>query len=170
MKKILSFAMALVMMMAVMVPAFAADLKANPDSADVIINTSTLKDTNDDGIGDEDAEEYTVTIPADTTILWGEEETDVSYKVEAHLKRDGRVNVAVSGSGVMKTFDGAYEISYDLEGEGVDFKADVPTIYVVGEGAAKKPVTVKISADNWNTAVVEEYKDILTYSSEIVRV
>ena len=34
----------------------------------------------------------------------------------------------------------------------------------------KKPVTVKISADNWNTAVVEEYTDILTYSSEIVRV
>ena len=170
MKKILSLAMALVMMMAVMVPAFAANLTANPDEADVIINTSTLKDTDGDGVGDKDAEEYTVTIPANTTINWGTEETDVSYTVEAHLKRDGRVNVSVSGAGVMKTDDGAYEIPYALVGEGVDLKADVHTIYVVGDGAAKKPVTVKISADNWNTAVVEEYTDILTYSSEIVRV
>ena len=57
MKKILSLAMALVMMMAVMVPAFAVELNKNPDSTDVIINTSTLKDTDDDGIGDTEAEE-----------------------------------------------------------------------------------------------------------------
>ena len=52
MKKVLSLAMALVMMMAVMVPAFAAELKANPESADVIINTSTLKDEDGDGVGE----------------------------------------------------------------------------------------------------------------------
>ena len=78
MKKVLSLAMALVIMMAVMVPAFAADLSANPDSADVIINTSTLKDEDGDGVGETDAEEYTVTIPADTTIPWGTENPDVS--------------------------------------------------------------------------------------------
>ncbi len=166
MKKVLSFAMALVMMMAVMVPAFATELKANPESADVIINTDTKKDTDDDGIGDTDAEEYTVTIPADTTIPWGTEETDVSYTVESHLKRNGRVNVTVSGAGVMKTVDGAYEIPYALAGEGVAFTSDVPTIYP----AATKAVTVAISADNWNSAVVEEYKDILTYTAEIERV
>ncbi len=166
MKKVLSITMALVMMMAVMVPAFAAELKANPESADVIINTDTKKDTDDDGIGDTDAEGYTVTIPADTTIPWGTENTDVSYTVESHLKRDGRVKVTVSGAGVMKTTDGAYGISYDLEGEGVAFTSDVPTIYP----AATKAVTVAISADNWNSAVVEEYKDILTYTAEIERV
>ena len=166
MKKILSLAMALVMMMLVCVPAFAAELSDNPDSADVIINTSTLKDTDNDGIGDTDAEEYTVTIPADTTIPWGTENTDVSYTVESHLKRDGKVKVTVSGAGVMKTVDGAYEIPYTLVGEGVAFTADVPTIYP----AATKAVTVTISADNWNSAVVEEYKDILTYTAEIERV
>ena len=166
MKKVLSFAMALVMMMAVMVPAFAAELKANPDEADVIINTSTLKDTDGDGVGDKDAEEYTVTIPADTTIPWGTEETNVSYTVESHLKRDGRVKVAVAGASVMKTVDGAYEIPYTLAGEGVAFASDVPTIYP----AATKNVTVAISADDWNSAVVEEYKDILTYTAEIERV
>ena len=166
MKRVLSLVMAFVMMMAVMVPAFAAELKANPESGDVIINTSTLKDTDNDGIGDTEAEEYVVTIPADTTIPWGTEETNVSYSVESHLKRDGRVKVTVSGAGVMKTTDGAYEISYDLEGEGVAFTSDVPTIYP----AATKAVTVAISADNWNSAVVEEYKDILTYTAEIERV
>ena len=91
MKKVLSLTMALVMMMAVMVPAFAVELNANPESADVLIDTSTLKDTDGDGVGDTEAEEYTVTIPADTTIPWGTEETDVSYTVESHLKTDGRV-------------------------------------------------------------------------------
>lgn len=166
MKKVLSFAMALVMMMAVMVPAFAAELKANPESADVIINTDTKKDTDDDGIGDTDAEEYTVTIPADTTIPWGTEETNVSYTVESHLKRDGRVKVTVAGAGVMKTTDGAYEIAYALVGEGAAFNSTVPTIYP----ATTKNVTVAISADDWNSAVVEEYKDILTYTAEIERV
>ena len=166
MKKILSLAMALVMIMAVMVPAFAAELSANPDSADVIINTSTLKDEDGDGVGETDAEEYTVTIPADTTIPWGTENTNVSYTVESHLKRDGRVKVTVSGAGVMKTNDGAYEIAYALVGEGAAFNSTVPTIYP----AATKTVNVNITADNWNTAVVEEYKDILTYTAEITRV
>ena len=166
MKKVLSFAMALVMMMAVMVPAFAVELNANPDEADVIINTSTLKDTDGDGVGDKDAEEYTVTIPADTTIPWGTEETNVSYTVESHLKRDGRVKVTVAGAGVMKTTDGAYEIAYALVGEGAAFNSTVPTIYP----ATTKNVTVAISADDWNSAVVEEYKDILTYTAEIERV
>ena len=166
MKKILSFAMALVMMMAVMVPAFAVELNANPESADVLIDTSTLKDTDGDGVGDTEAEEYTVTIPADTTIPWGTEETDVSYTVESHLKRDGRVKVTVTGAGVMKTTDGAYEIAYALVGEGAAFNSTIPTIYP----AATKAVNVNITADDWNTAVVEEYKDILTYTAEIERV
>ena len=166
MKKVLSLAMALVMMMAVMVPAFAAELNANPESADVIINTSTLKDEDGDGVGETDAEEYTVTIPADTTIPWGTENTDVSYTVESHLKRDGRVKVTVSGAGVMKTVDGVYEIPYALAGAGVAFTSDIPTIYP----AATKAVNVNITADDWNTAVVEEYKDILTYTAEITRV
>ncbi len=166
MKKVISLVMALVMMLAICVPAFAVELNANPDEADVIINTSTLKDTDGDGVGDTDAEEYTVTIPADTTIPWGTEETDVSYSVEAHLKRDGRVQVTVAGASVMKTTDGVYEIAYTLAGEGVAFTADAPTIYP----AATKAVSVNITADDWNSAVVEEYSDIITYTAEIERI
>ena len=166
MKKVLSIALALVMMMAVMVPAFAVEINGNPDNADIIINTSTLKDTDGDGVGDTDAEEYTVTIPADTTIPWGTEETDVSYTVESHLKRDGNVVVRVSGAGVMKTVDGAYEIPYTLTGEGTAFRAEgEPVIYP----AYTAEVKINITADAWNTAVVEEYSDILTYTAEIER-
>ena len=166
MKKILAIAMALVMMMAICVPAFAAVTGGSNAGNDTIISTDTLKDEDGDGVGDTDAEEYTVTIPADTTIPWGTENTDVSYTVESHLKRDGRVKVTVSGAGVMKTVDGVYEIPYALAGAGVAFTSDIPTIYP----AAEKAVTVAISADNWNSAVVEEYKDILTYTAEIERV
>ncbi len=158
MKKIISIVMALVMMMAICVPAFAEPV------GDIDINTSTLKDTDGDNVGDTEAEDYTVTIPADTTIPWGKESTDVSYSVESHLKRDHRVKVTVTGNGVMATADGEYTLAYTLTG--ADFQGDVPTIYP----AATQTVTVDVTLDDWNTAVVEEYKDVLTYSAEIVTV
>ncbi len=160
MKKVLSIALVLVMMLSICIPAFAADLTANPASGDVVITTDTTKA---DG---SDAEEYIVTIPADTVIPWGQETTDVSYTVEAHLKRDGRVKVAVAGTGSMKTVDALYEIAYTLGGDGIDFTATTANIYP----AATQEVTVNVAAFDWNTAVVEEYSDIITYTSEIIRV
>ncbi len=163
MKKVLSIALALVMMLSICIPAFAADLTSNPASGDVIITTDTTKA---DG---SDAEEYIVTIPADTVIPWGQEATDVSYSVEAHLKRDGRVAVAVAGTGSMKTdpaMGDVYEIPYTLDGAGIAFQADTANIYP----AATQTVTVNVTALDWNTAVVEAYSDIITYTSEIVRV
>ena len=158
MKKILSIALALVMMMAICVPAFAADLTQKPaQSGDVIISTDTKdKDGND-------AEQYIVTIPADTVIPWGEAETDVSYSVEAHLTRNNRVNVTVAGSGAMKTADGAYSLAYTLDG-GVDYTTAEANVYP----AANVELKVLVADLDWNTAVVEEYSDILTYTSEIV--
>lgn len=158
MKKVLSIALALVMMMAICVPAFAADLTQKPAQAgDVIISTDTKdKDGND-------AEQYIVTIPADTVIPWGEAETDVSYSVEAHLTRNNRVNVTVAGNGAMKTADGAYSLAYTLDGD-VDYTTAEANVYP----AANVELKVLVADIDWNTAVVEEYSDILTYTSEIV--
>ncbi len=158
MKKVISIALALVMMLAICVPAFAADLTQKPSEAsDIIISTDT-KDINGN-----DAEQYIVTIPADTVIPWGEAETDVSYSVEAHLTRNNRVKVTVAGSGAMKTVDGAYELAYTLNG-GVDFTTATANVYP----AADVELKVLVSDDAWNYAVVEEYSDILTYTSSIV--
>ncbi len=158
MKKVISIALAIVMMMAICVPAFAADLTQKPSEAgEVIISTDTKdKDGND-------AEQYIVTIPADTVIPWGEAETDVSYSVEAHLTRNNRVNVTVAGNGAMTTADGAYSLAYTLDGA-TDYTTATANVYP----AATAELKVLVADLDWNTAVVEEYKDILTYTSSIV--
>lgn len=158
MKKAISVVLALVMLFAVCVPAFAADISAD-GKGDVIVSTSTKTETG------EDAETYTVVIPADTTIAWGTESTDVGYTVESHLARNKAVAVAVTGSGEMKTVDGAYTLAYTLDGA-TAFQADHPVVYP----AAVQAVNVLIAADDWNRAVVESYSDILTYTAEIVAV
>lgn len=156
MKKAISVALALVMLFAVCIPAFAADISAT-GTGDVIVSTSTKTATG------EDAETYTVTIPADTTIAWGTESTDVSYTVESHLARNKAVSVAVAGSGEMKTVDGAYTLAYTLDGA-TAFTAEHPVVYP----AAAQAINVLIAADDWNTAVVESYSDVLTYTAEVI--
>ena len=169
MKKALSVLVALMMLVAFCVPAFAADIVAD-GTGDTIIKTSTLKDTNGDGVGDTDAEGFKVTIPADTVIPWGTEATDVSYMVEAHLARGKAVSVAVTGSGTMKTADAVYEIPYTLDGT-ANFVAANPWVYdTVNDTGVTQPLTVQIAADDWNTAVVEAYKDTLTYTVSVVTV
>ncbi len=169
MKKALSVLVALMMLVAFCVPAFAADIVAD-GTGDTIIKTSTLKDTNGDGVGDTDAEGFKVTIPADTVIPWGTEATDVSYMVEAHLARGKAVSVAVTGSGTMKTADAVYEIPYTLDGT-ANFVAANPWVYdTVNDTGVTQPLTVQIAADDWNTAVVEAYQDTLTYTVSVVTV
>lgn len=169
MKKALSVLVALTMLAALCVPAFAADIVAD-GTGDTIIKTSTLKDTNDDGVGDTDAEGFKVTIPADTLIPWGTEATDVSYMVEAHLARGKAVSVAVTGNGTMKTADAVYEIPYTLNGT-TNFVAANPWVYdTVTDTGVIQPLTVQIAADDWNTAVVEAYQDTLTYTVSVVTV
>ena len=169
MKKVLSVLVALTMLAALCIPAFAADIVAE-GTGDTIIKTSTLKDTDGDGVGDTDAEGFKVTIPADTVIPWGTAETDVSYMVEAHLARGKAISVAVSGSGTMKTVDGVYEIPYTLDGT-TNFVATNPWVYdTVNDTGVTQPLTVQIAADDWNTAVVEAYQDTLTYTVSAVTV
>lgn len=169
MKKALSVLVALMMLVALCVPAFAADIVAD-GTGDTIIKTSTLKDTDGDGVGDTDAEGFKVTIPADTVIPWGTEATDVSYMVEAHLARGKAVSVAVTGSGTMKTADAVYEIPYALDGT-ANFVAANPWVYdTVNDTGVTQPLTVQIAADDWNTAVVEAYQDTLTYTVSVVTV
>lgn len=158
MKKFIAIMMVLVMMMAIAVPAFAEDLNAKPSEAgEVIIKTDT-KDA--DG---NDAEKYTVTIPADTMIPWRQEVTAIDYSITSQLKRDHRVEVSVAGSGSMKTTDGAYEIPYTLAGD-TSYKTTQPTIV----NPDVRSLDVVVSMDDWNNAVVEEYADIITYTAGIV--
>lgn len=172
MKKVLSVLLAVSMLLALCVPAFAATVTAE-GSNDVIIKTSTKKDSNSNGTidpEDEDAAGFKVTIPADTVIPWGQETTDVSYMTEAHLLRDHFLKVVVTGSGTMKTSDAAYEIPYTLDGATV-FTATNPWVYdTVSDTGVVQALNVVVTSDDWNTAVVEEYQDTLTYTVSVVTV
>ncbi len=161
MKKILSIALALVMMLAVCVPAFAADLSVkDTDSGDVIITTSTDKEDGSDG------DWYVVTIPADTTIAWGAESTELKYSAETHLLYGKTLDVDVTSADYVMTYAPEAGVALDLA---FALSGDVDVNFTtVTYPAVEKAVSVDITADAWNNAVVGEYADTLTFSAAIV--
>ena len=159
MKKVVSVLMAVAMLAALMVPAFALD--QNTPKGDTIVKTSTTME------GGQDARRYTVTIPADTVIAWGAEKTDLTgYTAEAHLAYGEKLSVTVSGNGNM-----VYEpeagttlaLPYTLEGD-TAYESAGPVVYPV----ATLALSVNITADDWNAAVVGEYQDTLTFTATIL--
>ena len=161
MKKILAIAMAIVMMMAIAVPAFAADLSAkDTDSGEVIITTSTDKADGTDG------DWYIVTIPADTTIAWGAESTELKYSAETHLLYGKTLDVDVTSADYVMTYAPEANVVLDLA---FALNGDVDVNFAtVTYPAVEKSVTVDITADAWNNAVVATYSDTLTFSAAIV--
>ena len=161
MKKILAIAMAIVMMMAIAVPAFAANLSAkDTDAGDVIITTSTDKADGTDG------DWYIVTIPADTTIAWGEESTELKYSAETHLLYGKTLDVDVTSADYIMTYAPEANVALDLA---FALSGDVDVNFAtVTYPAVEKAISVDITADAWNHAVVGEYAATLTFSAAIV--
>ncbi len=161
MKKILSIALALVMMLAVCVPAFAADLSVkDTDSGDVVITTSTDKADGSDG------DWYVVSIPADTTIAWGAEATELKYSAETHLLYGKTLDVDVTSADYIMTYEPEAGVKLDLA-FALSGDTDV-NFATVTYPAVEKAISVDITADAWNHAVVGEYADILTFAAAIV--
>lgn len=158
MKKVISMLMTVAMLAALMVPAFALD--QNTPSGDTIVKTSTTME------GGQDARRYTVTIPADTVIPWGAGVTKLTgYTAEAHLAYGEKLSVTVAGSGNMTYSPEAgvtLELPYTLEGNTAYVSAG-PVVYPV----ANLALSVNITADDWNEAVVGAYQDTLNFTAEI---
>ncbi len=175
MKKILSVLLAVSMLLALCIPAFAADIATDGGTGDTIIKTATLKDTNGDGTGDTDAESFKVTIPADTTLPWGTADTTTAlrpYSVEAHLKFGKHLTVAVTndGANTMKYTVGGttMTLAYTLGGD-TYFDTVTPVAYdTVHDCGVEKTLTVSVAGDDWNTAVVGEYADTLTFTVDVL--
>lgn len=157
MKKIFALALAVVMLMAVCVPAFAA----NPITPNTDQTGETQIKTTTDGSDVGPYGKYSVTIPADTTIKWGTLATDLTYTVSAQLKTDKVLKVTVAGTGtVMK--NGALELAYNLTGD---------TTYSTTANVVAKDVvstfTVNIAQDDWNNAVIADYSNTLTFTASV---
>lgn len=155
MKKVISIALALVMMLAICVPAFAAEISNTaPDAQDAVVKTSTDGQTGS----------YTVTFPAETVIVWGAEATNLQYTVSAQLGTNKTLTVtaaAKDGVSTMKDANGL-TLAYTLSG---DTAYTTPVNTVVTNAA--KTLTVNVAADDWSNAVISEYTGYITFTAAV---
>lgn len=157
MKKILALAMAIVMMMAIAVPAFAAELNATTQSGDATVLTD-IKGIQGDGT-------YTVTYPATMALIWSTESTPFSYSVTSQLKTGKCVSVEIvdkDANGLVMVNAAGDELEYSLGGT----TAGKTTAPVVTDATFN--YTVDVLKADWDAASFDEYKDTLTFSSEVV--
>lgn len=159
MKKLLAMALAVVMMLAVCVPAFAADITTDGGTGTAIIKTSTQTAGGEDGAG------FTVTIPAENTIYWDALSTNLTYTVTSQLGPNTGVQVTVDDT------DQAY-VMVDAESNTLAYSLANTT------GTTTSPVvnakeftyTVNVAEAAWNEAIVSEYADELTFTAELVAI
>lgn len=167
MKKILSVALVLIMMMAVCVPAFANKTisdKTPEKTGDTLVQTSKIKEDGTSG------ESYSVIIPAKAEIPWGKTPYDLNYKVESHLAYGKKLSVSVrsSGNNKMTLSDDANEkLAYTLGGT-TNFLADGPVVYNNEETpAVTQPLQIKVTSDAWARAIVGVYSDTLIFTADV---
>ena len=154
MKKIIALAMALVMMMAICVPAFAVVTGGQGTNGNKT-EINTLK-TKADG---SDAAWFTVAIPAKQDIYWEATETELTYTVSSQLETGKAVKVTVAGNGVLT--NGVDSLAYTI----TDAEYTTSGALVTDE---TDTVTIDTSAAAWTTVPVDTYSDTLTFSAEIV--
>lgn len=154
MKKILAIAMAIVMMMAVAVPAFAAvEYDDGTAGSETIITTLTEKEDSSDPTW------YTVTIPATQDIFWEATATQIEYTINSQLATGDAVKVTVAGSGFMT--NGTDNLEYAI----TDAEYTASGAVVVDEADT---VTIDTSMAKWTEVPVDAYSDTLTFTAEIV--
>ena len=152
MKKIIAIVMALVMMMAVTVPAFAVDITKDTAQAGQATVATTTSDT--------DAT-YTVTYPAATTIAWGDTKAvNVNYAVTSQLPIGAslKVSVAADNNGEMTSANAVgYKLTYTLTGGAEETFQEINN-----NDAPSTDVTVAIA--DFSQAVPDVYTGTLTYT------
>ena len=168
MKKLLAIVMAIVMMMAIAVPAFAAATATNITEADPTPDATTGAQTGTADVYttfDENADwSYTVTIPADLNIAWGDKEAkNMTYKVESQLLIGAKLTVSVAGSGEMSATGTTEKLAYTLTGgDAVEF-AEVNAADTTAPGVTGGE-NVKVAITTFDGKPVGEYRDTLTYT------
>ena len=155
MKKVISVLMAVAMLAALMVPAFAlTEADGNPasDTAEVKTNYDNLEATGG---------YYTVTYPAETTIAWGTVDTTIKYNVSTQLIPTATLNVTVAqDNAAMKSADET-ELPYTLSGD-TEVTGIAPFV------SEEKSLNINITDANWKSVPVDDYSDTLTFTASIV--
>ena len=151
MKKILAIAMAIVMMMAIAVPAFAGEITNAPGSGESTVKTDTT------AVG---AGTFTVTYPAEMVVAWNATSTAFTYDIDTQLLVGKVLTVTVADKAdgfIMK--NGTRELPYALTGDVTATAEEVTDV--------TKTINVEITTDNWTAVAIGDYSDIVTFSAAI---
>ena len=155
MKKVISVLMAVAMLAALMVPAFALDKtldeNTNRDTAEVKTNYDNLEATGG---------YYTVTYPAETTIAWGTVDTTIQYNVTTQLVPDATLNVTVAQDNAAMVSATGKQLPYTLSGAGTNVTGIGPFVDTDYE--------LNINVTAWGGVPVDSYSDTLTFEATIV--
>lgn len=156
MKKVISVLMAVAMLAALMVPAFAVDKTLDENTAS---DTAEVK-TNYDNL-EATGGYYTVTFPAETTIAWGTVDTTIKYTVSTQLIPTATLTVTVAqDNAAMKSADET-ELPYTLSGD-TEVTGIAPFV------SEEKSLNINITDANWKSVPVDDYSDTLTFTASIV--
>lgn len=156
MKKIISVLLAVAMLAALTVPAFAAEITKDSAEQSATIDVVT-KTTNTDG---EDAYSYTVTIPASFEFDWGDTAAkDATYTVTSQLLLGASldVDVAANDGGQMKATGTDKTLTYTLTNGGSTHFTEV-------NNSATPTAQPAVSIASYDNVPIAVYKGTLTYS------
>ena len=151
MKKILAIAMAIVMMMAIAVPAFAGEISVSGNSGDTEVKVA----------GSTATSSFLVEIPAEVNLNWGNNGTG-TYKITSQLETGKVVKVGATVAQVLTSATNE-TIVFTLAGDVTDVKA---ASEVVNEEAHNFEVVV--AADAWAAASIADYVGKITFTAEVV--
>lgn len=163
MKKILSIAVAVLMIAAICVPCFAATIdKTTPEGKGTAQVKTDISAVTDNGT-------FVVTIPAEMPIPWNTANTDSSkdftYSVESQLKTGKLIQVDVAQNNANMTSASGATLAYTITGDITAVKTTAP---VVAAGTFVKTVTVNVAGAAWAIAAIDKYSDTLTFTAQIV--
>lgn len=163
MKKILSIAVAVLMIAAICVPCFATTIdKTTPDGKGTAQVKTDISAVTDNGT-------FVVTIPAEMPIPWNTANTDSSkdftYSVESQLKTGKLIQVDVAQNNANMTSASGATLAYTITGDITAVRTAAP---VVAAGTFVKTVTVNVAGTAWANAAIDEYSDTLTFTAQIV--
>lgn len=163
MKKILSIAVAVLMIAAICVPCFAATIdKTTPEGKGTAQVKTDISAVTDNGT-------FVVTIPAEMPIPWNTANTDSSkdftYSVESQLKTGKVIQVDVAQNNANMTSASGATLAYTITGDITAVKTTTP---VVAAGTFVKTVTVNVAGAAWANAAIDEYSDTLTFTAQII--
>lgn len=156
MKKIISVLLAVAMLAALTVPAFAAEITKDSAEQSATVDVVT-KTTNTDGA---DAYTYSVTFPASFEFDWGDTAAkDATYTVTSQLLLGASldVSVATNNGGQMTNADTASTLTYTLTNGGSTHFAEV-------NNSAAPTAQPAVSIASYDNVPIAVYKGTLTYS------